>query len=403
MGTAVLFITHDMGVVAEIADRVVVMHGGRKVEEGPVTRIFAAPREAYTRSLLAAVPKLGALANEDAPRKFGVDAAAGAPAPDVAPPRGAAAAPPVPVLRVRDLCTRFDVHAGIFGRVQRRVYAVENVSFDVGPGETLSLVGESGCGKTTTGRSILRLVDVEAGAIEFEGRDLATLDAEAMRPLRRHLQMIFQDPFASLDPRVTVGFSIAEPLYIHGVARGREAEARVADLLRRVGLDPAHARRYPHEFSGGQRQRIAIARALALEPRVIVADEAVSALDVSIRAQVVDLLIDLQDALGVSYLFISHDMAIVERVSHRVAVMYLGQIVEIGPRRAVFDSPQHPYTRQLLAAVPVADPARRRAQTELSSKDIPSPVRGVDDPPPSAPLVEVGPGHFVARHRVGAY
>jgi glutathione transport system ATP-binding protein len=410
MNTAVLFITHDMGVVAEIADRVIVMHRGRKVEEGPVTRIFAAPRESYTQALLAAVPKLGALADEDAPRKFGVEASQ-PPAPPasrspivVAPaatPRGDAMR--APILRVRGLCTRFDVHGGVFSRVRRRVYAVENVSFDVGAGETLSLVGESGCGKTTTGRSILRLVDVESGAIEFEGHDLAALDADAMRPLRRHLQMIFQDPFASLDPRVTVGFSIAEPLYIHGVARGAAAEARVADLLRRVGLDPAHARRYPHEFSGGQRQRIAIARALALEPRVIVADEAVSALDVSIRAQVVDLLIDLQQALGVSYVFISHDMAIVERVSHRVAVMYLGQIVEIGPRRAVFDSPQHPYTRQLLAAVPIADPTRRRTQSELSSPDIPSPVRGVDDPPPSAPLVEVGPGHFVARHRVGAW
>ena len=411
MNTAVLFITHDMGVVAEVADRVVVMQGGRKVEEGPVTQIFAAPREPYTQTLLAAVPKLGALAGEDVPRKFGVEATARAPSPPASPspivlaPAAPARedAPRAPILRVRDLCTRFDVHGGFFGRVQRRVYAVENVSFDVAAGETLSLVGESGCGKTTTGRSILRLVDVEAGAIEFEGHDLATLDAGAMRPLRRHLQMIFQDPFASLDPRVTVGFSIAEPLYIHGVAHGAAAEARVADLLRRVGLDPAHARRYPHEFSGGQRQRIAIARALALEPRVIVADEAVSALDVSIRAQVVDLLLDLQHTLGVSYVFISHDMAIVERVSHRVAVMYLGQIVEIGPRRAVLGSPQHPYTRQLLAAVPVADPSRRRAQIELSSPDIPSPVRGVDDPPPSAPLVEVGPGHFVARHRVGAF
>ena len=411
MNTAVLFITHDMGVVAEVADRVVVMQGGRKVEEGPVTQIFAAPREPYTQTLLAAVPKLGALAGEDVPRKFGVEATARAPSPPASPspivlaPAAPARedAPRAPILRVRDLCTRFEVHGGFFGRVQRRVYAVENVSFDVAAGETLSLVGESGCGKTTTGRSILRLVDVEAGTIEFEGHDLATLDADAMRPLRRHLQMIFQDPFASLDPRVTVGFSIAEPLYIHGVARGAAAEARVADLLRRVGLDPAHARRYPHEFSGGQRQRIAIARALALEPRVIVADEAVSALDVSIRAQVVDLLLDLQHTLGVSYVFISHDMAIVERVSHRVAVMYLGQIVEIGPRRAVLGSPQHPYTRQLLAAVPVADPSRRRAQIELSSPDIPSPVRGVDDPPPSAPLVEVGPGHFVARHRVGAF
>jgi glutathione transport system ATP-binding protein len=418
MHTAVLFITHDMGVVAEIADRVIVMHGGRKVEEGPVGRIFAAPAEPYTRALLAAVPKLGALASEDAPRKFGAPppSTSNAPPTDVVARNGADAlhashetshaTPPSaqpPILRVRNLTTRFDVRSGVFGRVRRRVYAVERVSFDVAAGETLSLVGESGCGKTTTGRSILRLVDVDSGSIEFAGRDLAALDADAMRPLRRNLQMIFQDPFASLDPRLTVGFSIAEPLYIHGVAQGADAEARVASLLRRVGLDPAHARRYPHEFSGGQRQRIAIARALALEPQIIVADEAVSALDVSIRAQIVDLMLDLQDALGVAYIFISHDMAIVERVSHRVAVMYLGQIVEIGPRRAVFEAPQHPYTQRLLAAVPVADPAQRRRQSELSSVDIPSPVRAVDDPPPTAPLAEVGPGHYVARHRIGAF
>jgi glutathione transport system ATP-binding protein len=421
MHTAVLFITHDMGVVAEIADRVIVMHGGRKVEEGPVGRIFAAPAEPYTRALLAAVPKLGALAQEDAPRKFGApppeagaarvttDAAAASAGPATSAAHAALHMPDAqrplrqPILSVRDLTTRFDVRGGILGRVRRRVYAVERVSFDVAAGETLSLVGESGCGKTTTGRSILRLVDVDSGSIEFAGHDLAALDANAMRPLRRNLQMIFQDPFASLDPRLTVGFSIAEPLYIHGVAQGEDAEARVASLLRRVGLDPAHARRYPHEFSGGQRQRIAIARALALEPQIIVADEAVSALDVSIRAQIVDLMLDLQDALGVAYLFISHDMAIVERVSHRVAVMYLGQIVEIGPRRAVFEAPQHPYTQRLLAAVPVADPAQRRRQSELSSVDIPSPVRAVDDPPPTAPLAEVGPGHYVARHRIGAF
>jgi glutathione transport system ATP-binding protein len=213
--------------------------------------------------------------------------------------------------------------------------------------------------------------------------------------------MVFQDPFASLDPRLTVGFSIAEPLYVHGVAQGREAEERVAWLLRHVGLDPDHAARYPHEFSGGQRQRIAIARALALNPKIIVADEAVSALDVSIQAQIVNLLIDLQTQFGLSYLFISHDMAVVERVSHRVAVMYLGQIVEIGPRRAVFEDPRHPYTRKLMSAVPVADPSRRKRKRELSSEEIPSPIRAIGDDPVVAPLVEIGPGHFVAAHHVG--
>jgi len=404
MHMAVMFITHDMGVVAEVADRVVVMYRGEKVEEGTTLQIFAAPKATYTRALLSAVPKLGALAGEDAPRKFplvlmdGTRPDAAAPLPDATvalPPQRA------PLLEVRGLKTRFDLRSGFFGRVTRRVHAVEGVSFDLAAGETLALVGESGCGKSTTGRSLLRLVDIDGGSMEFEGRDIARLPATALRSVRRDIQMIFQDPFASLDPRLTVGFSIAEPLYVHGVAKGREAEERVAWLLRHVGLAPEHAQRYPHEFSGGQRQRIAIARALALNPRIIVADEAVSALDVSIQAQIVNLLIDLQAEFGLSYLFISHDMAVVERISHRVAVMYLGQIVEIGPRRAVFGAPQHAYTRKLMSAVPIADPARRHGKRELSSEEIPSPVRAVGDDPVVAPLVEVGPGHFVARHPVG--
>jgi glutathione transport system ATP-binding protein len=304
---------------------------------------------------------------------------------------------------VRDLTTRFDVKAGLMRRAYRRVHAVERVSFDVAPGETLALVGESGCGKSTAGRSLLRLVEPQGGTIEFEGRDIAKVPRTELRSVRRDIQMIFQDPFASLDPRLTIGYSIAEPLYIHGVARGREAQARVAELLQHVGLEPEHARRYPHEFSGGQRQRIAIARALALQPKLIVADEPVSALDVSIQAQIVNLLLDLQERFDLSYLFISHDMAVVERMSHRVAVMYLGQIVEIGPRRAVFNDPQHPYTRRLLSAVPVADPSRRRQRTELSSEEIPSPVRDVGDEPLIEPLREVGPGHYVAVHSIGAY
>ncbi len=405
MRMAVMFITHDMGVVAEIADRVVVMYGGEKVEEGTAKRVFGAPQASYTRALLAAVPKLGSMRDLDVPRKFPLVLAGASPgepgdATDgVGAPRPDPRAPPL--LSVRGLKTRFDVRSGFFGRVERRVHAVENVSFDLAAGETLALVGESGCGKSTTGRSLLRLVAIDGGSMEFDGRDIATLPAGQLRALRRDIQMIFQDPFASLDPRLTVGFSIAEPLYVHGVARGREAEDRVAWLLRHVGLSPDHARRYPHEFSGGQRQRIAVARALALNPRIIVADEAVSALDVSIQAQIVNLLIDLQKEFGLSFLFISHDMAVVERVSHRVAVMYLGQIVEIGPRRAVFGDPRHPYTRKLMAAVPVADPSRRRGQRELSSEEIPSPIRPVGDEPVVAPLAEVGPGHFVATHRVG--
>ncbi|HEX7328235.1 MAG TPA: dipeptide ABC transporter ATP-binding protein, partial [Casimicrobiaceae bacterium] len=405
---AVMFITHDMGVVAEVADRVAVMRGGAKVEEGSTAALFAAPREPYTRALLAAVPRLGALRGDDRPRRVSLAPASERPAdPPIVAVRSRAGeiassgsasldATAQPLLRVRDLTTRFDVRAGIFGRVRRRVHAVEKVSFDLGSGETLALVGESGCGKSTTGRSLLRLVDITSGEIEFAGRDIARLPRDELRPVRRDIQMIFQDPFASLDPRLTVGFSIAEPLYVHGIAEPREARERVTRLLEQVGLPADCARRYPHEFSGGQRQRIAIARALALEPKLIVADEAVSALDVSIQAQIVNLLIDLQQELGVSFLFISHDMAVVERVSHRVAVMYLGRIVEIGPRRAIFENPRHPYTQRLLAAVPVADPARRTRKRVLSSEEIPSPIRDVGDEPEVPPLTEVAPGHFVA-------
>jgi glutathione transport system ATP-binding protein len=400
MHMAVMFITHDMGVVAEVADRVVVMYGGRKVEEGSAEQIFAQPKEPYTRALLSAVPKLGSMRGQDAPRKFplalGKDASATTASDAAAPPK---AGPPL--LKVHKLTKRFDLKAGFFGRTRRRVHAVEDVSFDLAAGETLALVGESGCGKSTTGRSLLRLVDIDGGSIEFGGRDIAALPQGELRSVRREIQMIFQDPFASLDPRLTVGFSIAEPLYVHGVAKGAEAEDRVAWLLSHVGLTGAHAQRYPHEFSGGQRQRIAIARALALNPKIIVADEAVSALDVSIQAQIVNLMLDLQAQFGLSYIFISHDMAVVERVSHRVAVMYLGQIVEIGPRRAVFENPQHPYTKKLMAAVPVADPSRRKRQRALSSEEVPSPIRDLGDEPQVAPLAEVGAGHFVARHHVG--
>ena len=286
-------------------------------------------------------------------------------------------------------------------RVQRRVHAVEKVSFDLYPGETLSLVGESGCGKSTTGRSLLRLVESQGGEIRFGGRDIVRLKNNELQSLRRDIQFVFQDPFASLDPRVTVGFSIMEPLLVHGVAKGKDAERRVAELLERVGLPPEMAQRYPHEFSGGQRQRICIARALALNPKVVIADESVSALDVSIQAQIVNLLIDLQRDMGISFLFISHDMAVVERVSHRVAVMYLGQIVEIGPRRAIFENPQHPYTKKLMSAVPIADPARRHLKRTLLSDEIPSPIRKLNDEPVVQPLVQVGTDHFVARHPVG--
>ncbi|MBY4725776.1 dipeptide ABC transporter ATP-binding protein [Burkholderia contaminans] len=410
MNMGVIFITHDMGVVAEVADRVLVMYRGEKVEEGESDRIFAAPEHRYTRALLAAVPKLGSMQGTDAPEKFPllkVDGAnAATPAASPAPAANDAAQPPVdpsasPILRVRDLVTRFPVKSGVFGRVSQYVHAVERVSFELRAGETLALVGESGCGKSTTGRSLLRLVESQSGSIEFDGRDISAMKGADLQALRRNIQFIFQDPFASLNPRLTVGFSIMEPLLVHGVASGREAQARVDWLLDKVGLPPEAARRYPHEFSGGQRQRIAIARARALNPKVVIADESVSALDVSVQAQIVNLMLDLQRELGVAYLFISHDMAVVERISHRVAVMYLGQIVEIGPRRAVFEAPQHPYTKKLMSAVPVADPARRHAPRQLAADEIPSPIRAVGDDPVVAPLVAVGPDHYVATHRVG--
>ncbi|MBR8375548.1 dipeptide ABC transporter ATP-binding protein [Burkholderia cenocepacia] len=409
MNMGVIFITHDMGVVAEVADRVLVMYRGEKVEEGESDRIFATPAHRYTRALLAAVPRLGSMQGTDAPEKFPLLKVDGTSATAAAPTTASAAndaQPPVdhaapPILRVRDLVTRFPVKSGVFGRVSQYVHAVERVSFELRAGETLALVGESGCGKSTTGRSLLRLVESQSGSIEFDGRDISALKGSDLQALRRNIQFIFQDPFASLNPRLTVGFSIMEPLLVHGVASGSEAQARVDWLLDKVGLPPEAARRYPHEFSGGQRQRIAIARALALNPKVVIADESVSALDVSVQAQIVNLMLDLQRELGVAYLFISHDMAVVERISHRVAVMYLGQIVEIGPRRAVFEAPQHPYTKKLMSAVPVADPARRHAPRQLAADEIPSPIRAVGDEPVVAPLVAVGPDHYVATHRVG--
>ncbi|MCX8998298.1 ABC transporter ATP-binding protein [Rhizobiaceae bacterium BDR2-2] len=383
----VLFITHDMGVVAEVADRTVVMFRGDMIETGPTPEIFAAPKAPYTKALLASIPRLGTMGAAQAPRRFPeVDATTGeASEGRETRPVSAAAAP---ILKVENLAVRFDLPTG-------RVHAVEGVSFDLRPGETLSLVGESGCGKSTTGRAILRLVDPSEGAIVIGGKDVTRAGARDLRAMRRTSQMIFQDPFASLNPRITIGSAIAEPMLAHGLANRREAKERVAGLLEQVGLSPAMADRHPHEFSGGQRQRISIARALALDPMFIVADEAVSALDVSVKAQVSNLLLDLQEKRGLAYLFISHDMAVVERMSHRVAVMYLGEIVEIGPRAAIFDSPQHPYTRRLISAVPIPDPTRRGMMNPPLNEEIKSPVRPYDYVPPKRTWREVSPGHFV--------
>lgn len=402
MQMGVIFITHDMGVVANIADRVLVMYRGEAVETGSVEQIFRAPVHPYTKALLSAVPRLGSMNGSDLPRKFPL---LNQNEPDKREPETEQDTLPEgagPVLEVRDLTTRFDIRSGILNRVTKQVHAVEKVSFDLWPGETLGLVGESGSGKSTTGRSLLRLVENQGGSISFNGQRIDNLPSAQMQHVRKDIQFIFQDPYASLDPRLTVGYSIMEPLLVHNVMPKVEAEKRVAWLLERVGLLPEHAWRYPHEFSGGQRQRICIARALALNPKVVIADESVSALDVSIRAQIINLLLDLQREFGIAFLFISHDMAVVERICHRVAVMYLGQIVEIGPRRQVFENPQHPYTRKLMAAVPVADPAHRRPIPVLLSDEIPSNTRSIGDAPLVAPLVAVGPGHFVARHPIGS-
>ena len=396
VGMSVMFITHDMGVVAEVADRVIVMLNGEKVEERPVQDIFADPRHAYTRKLLSAVPVLGSLSGTDLPCQFNQLSskakAAVAPLPESEPDKRGEV-----ILNVQNLSTRFPVRGGMFSRIQGRVHAVEDVSFQVREGETLALVGESGCGKSTTGRSILRLIEPSAGSITFEGKDLSRATPIELRDARRRIQMIFQDPYGSLNPRKTVGAAIREPMIVHGLRKASEADAEVARLLGTVGLLPEHAQRFPHEFSGGQRQRLCIARCLALEPRLIVADESVSALDVSIQAQVINLLLDLQRNLGLSYLFISHDIAVVERVSHRIAVMFLGEIVEIGPRRAILDNPQHPYTRKLILAAPIPDPSARKVRNGLITDEIKSPVRALDWIAAPLPFVEVADGHFVRQ------
>ncbi len=399
IGMAVLFITHDMGVVAQIADRVAVMRYGEIVESGTAQAIFAHPQHPYTQALLSAVPRLGALKDIEHPCFFRlID-------PDngkvIEPPSDKLPPPGEKILEVKNLVKTFPVRTDFWGRPTYVVRACDHVSFDLRAGETLSIVGESGCGKSTTGRAVLRLLEVDSGEVLHRGKSLLRMTRHELQEERRNLQMIFQDPYASLDPRQTVGYSIAEPMMIHNYCSKKEMYDSVALLLKRVGLSPDMANRYPHEFSGGQRQRICIARALSLKPQIIVADECVAALDVSIRAQVVNLMMELQEEMGLSYIFISHDMGVVERISHRVAVMYLGQIVEMGSRRAVLGNPLHPYTQKLLSAVPIADPQERNLLKLLHLSDLPSPVRTGGDDPVIEPLVEVEPGHFVAKHVVG--
>ncbi|MFK0331727.1 ABC transporter ATP-binding protein [Rhizobium sp. NPDC090275] len=346
-GTSIILITHDMGVVAEMADRVLVMQSGRIIESGSSLEVFERPKELYTRQLLAAVPRLGAHAGTDGP-------------PRVTPGKAELAKPgAAPVMNVRDLNVSYGAPVSRFFKGKPPVNAVSGVSFDIMPGETLGLVGESGSGKSTTGKAVLGLIPF-TGGVMIDGRDISGLCHRDMRSIRRSAQMIFQDPYASLDSRMAVGTAIAEPMVIHGIGNKSERRDRTAELLRRVGLTPDAASRYPHEFSGGQRQRICIARALALEPKLIVADESVAALDVSVRARVLDLMLELQETMGIAYLFISHDMAVVERMSHHVAVMRGGTIVETGTRREIFENPTVDYTKALIAAVPVPDPTAYR-------------------------------------------
>ncbi|WP_299350014.1 ABC transporter ATP-binding protein [uncultured Shimia sp.] len=387
-GTAVMFITHDMSVVAQMADRVVVMFRGKKVEEGPVEQIFEDPKHNYTKALLAAVPKLGEMTGSDLPRPMKLFGHEGQVIEDIP-------GTDEPILTVRNLTTRFPVQGGLLRRTVANVHAVEDVSFTLNKGQTLSLVGESGCGKSTAGRSILRLVEPQSGHVEFDCCDVLELNQKDLHTVRQDMQMIFQDPFASLNPQMQLMEQVAEPMRNYGTHKGSELQDRVAMLFDRVELPRSFMKRYAHELSGGQRQRIAIARALALNPKMIVSDEAVSALDVSVQAQVLNLMMELQAELELSYLFISHDMAVVERVSHHVGVMYLGRIVEIGPRREVFENPQHPYTQALMKAVPIADPRKRKSEKDLNFKPIPSPIHPIGYEAAPSEYREVSPGHKI--------
>tara|TARA_R110002049_G_scaffold23545_2_gene83244 strand:+ start:56302 stop:58134 length:1833 start_codon:yes stop_codon:yes gene_type:complete len=387
-GTAVMFITHDMAVVAQMADRVVVMFRGKKVEEGTVEEIFENPKHAYTKALLAAVPKLGEMTGKAYPEPMKL---LGTKDDAIVPIKGTNEV----LLTVKNLTTRFAVTGGFMRRTVANVHAVEDLSFSINKGQTLSLVGESGCGKSTAGRSILRLVEPMSGEVTLDGVDIMALNPRDLRTARLDMQMIFQDPFASLNPQMQLSDQVAEPIHNFDTLRGGDVTKRVEMLFDRVELPRSFMRRFPHELSGGQRQRVAIARALALNPKLIIADEAVSALDVSVQAQVLNLMLELQAEMELSFLFISHDMAVVERVSHQVGVMYLGRIVELGSRARVFENPQHPYTQALMKAVPIADPRQRKNERDLNFKPIPSPIHPASYVAEPSVYKEVEPGHHV--------
>ena len=402
IGMSVVFITHDMGVVAEIADRVVVMLGGKKVEEGNVNEIFHNPKHPYTKSLLAVVPRLGSMRGRSLPAKFSNLDIKRTEGDDVIETnnnelidiKDNVRKSEPPILEIENLTTRFSIKSS-FGFSKGNVHAVEGIDLLLLQGETIGIVGESGCGKSTLGKSIMRLVEPNSGKIKIRGKDIISLSKKDMFPIRKEVQIVFQDPYSSLNPRLTVGQIVSEGMKLHKVCHETEIKDKLIEVFKKVGLSEFHINNYPHEFSGGQRQRIGIARALALSPSIIIADEAVSALDVSIQAQVINLMMELQEEYGLSYLFISHDMAVIERVCHKVAVMYLGEIVELGSRSQVFENPQHPYTKKLMKAVPIADPKLRKKEFNLMTDEIPSLVKPNGYEPEKINLIKVEEGHFI--------
>ncbi len=387
-GTALALITHDMGVIARLADRVCVMRNGAYVEEGPVADIFHAPTSAYTQALLAAIPRL--------------DRADRGGRPMISPP-----APDAPkIVEGQGVQVHFPIHHGLFGKRQT-LRAVDGVSFEVRAGETLGVVGESGSGKSTLARAVLRLMPMNAGAVTLMGRDITDIDAKSLRAARKDLQIVFQDPLASLDPRTTIGEAISEPLRVFQPALNRAAREDAARaMMTKVQLDPALINRYPHELSGGQNQRVGIARAMILKPRLVICDEAVSALDVSIRAEIIDLLIELQREMGLAMIFISHDLAVVREISHRVLVLYMGRVMELADRESIWRAPQHPYTKALISAAPIPDPVVERTRQRLRLTGEPAspmdpksafrfaPSRIGQGAAPA--LREVAPGHLVS-------
>jgi ABC-type glutathione transport system ATPase component len=393
-GTSILFITHDMAVVAQIADRVVVMYNGEKVEEGTVNQIFNNPVKDYTKKLISSVPKLGAMIGKKYPEPLELSSNDKLKTKRIVGTKK-------PLLEVKNLVTRYPVMGGMFRKKIANLHAVEDVSFTINKGQTFSLVGESGCGKTTIARTILRLEESVSGEVWIEGVDVLKQNKKELLKQRLNMQMVFQDPYGSLNPVMKLFDQVAEPLINYKINQGAELNKMISELFDKVKLPRAFLNRYPHELSGGQRQRVAIARALALNPKLLILDEAVSALDVSVQASVINLLLDLQHELGLSYLFVSHDMAVVERVSHYVGVMYLGRMVEIGDRQTIFSNPTHPYTKALMKAVPIADPKKRFRGDDINFKAISSPIRSLDFVPDASSYKKIKKDHYVLDNDIG--